>query len=218
MNLITFGLAIHFYRSSRVLACFMHEPAFLQPQSHIDSLVYWLAVMIYLDHSNYRFHIGLTTLGQESSAFLLHGMWHCYWKLCGPPNCVKYLKLNQYIGPVKCYVHWRAVKLCYLFFFLWPYLQHMKVPGLGVESELQVEPIPQPQQHQIQAASTTYTSDCSNARSLTHWARPGTKPTSLRTLCLVLNLLSHNGNSKVLLLLVICYSHAHKYTSVRECL
>ena len=31
----------------------------------------------------------------------------------------------------------------YLFFFLWPHLQHMEVPGLGVESELQLQPTPQ---------------------------------------------------------------------------
>ena len=35
---------------------------------------------------------------------------------------------------------------------------------------------------------------CGNERSLTHWARPGIKPTSSWRLCRVLNLLSHNGN------------------------
>ena len=34
-----------------------------------------------------------------------------------------------------------------------------------------------------------------NTRSSTHWVRPGIVPTSLRTLCWVLNLLSHSGNS-----------------------
>ena len=34
-----------------------------------------------------------------------------------------------------------------------------------------------------------------NARSLTHWARPGIKPSSSQILCWVLNSLSHNGNS-----------------------
>ena len=32
----------------------------------------------------------------------------------------------------------------------------MKVPGLGTEPELQLGPIPQPQQHWIQAAPVTY--------------------------------------------------------------
>ena len=36
---------------------------------------------------------------------------------------------------------------------------------------------------------------CGNARSLTHCGRPGIKPSSSQTLCWVLNLLSHNGNS-----------------------
>ena len=36
---------------------------------------------------------------------------------------------------------------------------------------------------------------CDNARSLTHWARPGIEPTSSWALCWVLNPLSHSGNS-----------------------
>ena len=34
-----------------------------------------------------------------------------------------------------------------------------------------------------------------NAKSLTHWARPGIEPTSSGTLCQVLNPLNHIGNS-----------------------
>ena len=37
---------------------------------------------------------------------------------------------------------------------------------------------PQPQQHEIQATSVSYTAACKNTGSLTHWARPGTKPAS----------------------------------------
>ena len=39
--------------------------------------------------------------------------------------------------------------------------------------------MPQPQQHWIQAASSTYTTAHSNARSLTHWTKPGIKSASL---------------------------------------
>ena len=49
---------------------------------------------------------------------------------------------------------------------------------LGVESELQLRPMPQPQQLQIWATSATYTTAHSNAGSLTHWARPGMEPMS----------------------------------------
>ena len=38
--------------------------------------------------------------------------------------------------------------------------------------------MPKPQQGQIWATSATCTTASSNARSLTHWARPGIKPTS----------------------------------------
>ena len=75
--------------------------------------------------------------------------------------------------------------------FLWPHLEHMEVPRLGVELEVQLRRAPQ--QHQIQASSATYTAAWGNARSLTHWARPGIKPAW--RLHWVLNTPSHNGNS-----------------------
>ena len=52
---------------------------------------------------------------------------------------------------------------------------------------------------QIQVASATYSTACSYVRSLTHWARPGIGPTFSRTLCWVLNPLSHNGNFSILI-------------------
>ena len=80
-------------------------------------------------------------------------------------------------------------------FFLWPWLQYMGVPGLGVESELQLWPTPQPRQYQIWAASVTYTAACSNNESLIQWARPGIEPASSWSLYQVLISPSHNGNS-----------------------
>ena len=52
--------------------------------------------------------------------------------------------------------------------FLGQYWQHMEVPRLGVELELQPPATPQPQQCQIRAASATYTTVHSNAGSLTY--------------------------------------------------
>ena len=49
----------------------------------------------------------------------------------------------------------------------WLHLGPMEVPRLGFELELQL-PMPQTQQQRIQAASVTYTTAHSNARSLTH--------------------------------------------------
>ena len=54
----------------------------------------------------------------------------------------------------------------------------MEVPRLGVNWSCSCRPTPQPQQHEIQASSVIYTTVHSNARSLTHWARPGIKPES----------------------------------------
>ena len=56
-----------------------------------------------------------------------------------------------------------------LFVFLGLHPWHMQVPRLGVKSELQLlAPTPQPQEHQIQATSATYTTAHGNAGSLTH--------------------------------------------------
>ena len=69
---------------------------------------------------------------------------------------------------------------CSIYIFLrgrgGPHPQHMEVSRLGVKSELQLTPQPQPRQ--IQAVSTTYTAAHGNADSLTHWARPGIEPAS----------------------------------------
>ena len=53
------------------------------------------------------------------------------------------------------------------FVFLGPHLRRMEVPRLGVKLELQL---------------LIYTTAHSNARSLTHWVRPGIEPTSSWTL------------------------------------
>ena len=79
------------------------------------------------------------------------------------------------------------------FFFLGPHLWHTDAPSLGVESEMESEM--QPRQRWIQATSATEAAACGNARSLTHWAGPGTEPASSRIPYLVLNSLSHKGNS-----------------------
>ena len=54
----------------------------------------------------------------------------------------------------------------------------MEVPRLGVSWSCSCQPRPEPQQLGIQASSATYTTAHGNARSLTHWARPGIEPTS----------------------------------------
>ena len=64
------------------------------------------------------------------------------------------------------------------FFFLGLYPQHMEVPRLGIELELQppayatatATAMPDP------SHSATYTAAHGNARSLIHWARPGIQP------------------------------------------
>ena len=56
----------------------------------------------------------------------------------------------------------------FLFFFLGPHLQHMEIPRLGTESELQLPPTPQPQQRQIQDASAAYATASGHTSSLTY--------------------------------------------------
>ena len=56
--------------------------------------------------------------------------------------------------------------ISFFLFFLGLHLWHMEVPGLGFE--LQLQPIPQLQPHQIPAASVTYAAAYGNIGSLTH--------------------------------------------------
>ena len=44
----------------------------------------------------------------------------------------------------------------------------MEVPRLGLNRSCSLQPTPEPQQRQIQAASVTYTTAHGNAASLTH--------------------------------------------------
>ena len=57
------------------------------------------------------------------------------------------------------------------FFFLLPFIDTpaaYEVPRLGDESERSCQPTPQPHQHWIQTASSTYATACCTAGSLTH--------------------------------------------------
>ena len=63
-------------------------------------------------------------------------------------------------------------------FVLGLHLQYMETTRLRSIWKYSCQTTPQPQQHQIWAASVTYTTAYGNARSLTHWARPGIEPAS----------------------------------------
>ena len=85
----------------------------------------------------------------------------------------------------------------FLFFFLKCLLvQHMEVPRLGTESQLQLLTYATAIASRIQATSATYAVACGNTGSLNHWLRPGIEPTSSRTPYWVLNSLNYNKNSQ----------------------
>ena len=66
--------------------------------------------------------------------------------------------------------------LCFFFFCLFgPHSLHMRLPGSGSKQYCSCWYTPEPQQHRTRAMSATYTTVHGNARSLTHWARPGIK-------------------------------------------
>ena len=96
----------------------------------------------------------------------------------------------------------------FFLFFSWLHLRHVKVSGPGVQWKLQLWPVPKPWQHWIWAASVTNTATCSNARSLTHWARLGIELASSQKRCWVLNPVSHHRNSRCFILL---FSLLHYY-------
>ena len=76
--------------------------------------------------------------------------------------------------------YWFSPSFFFFVLFLGLHLQHMEVPRLGAEWELQPRPTPQPQQHLTQTVSAAHSAACSNARFSTHWVRPGIEPASSR--------------------------------------
>ena len=66
----------------------------------------------------------------------------------------------------------------FIFRALWKSIEGTlwKFPGWGLKQSFSCRLMPWPQQLQIWAALVTYAAACSNARSLTHWARPGVEP------------------------------------------
>ena len=109
------------------------------------------------------------------------------------------------VSPTSCFSLFEKINLLYhldylFFFFFFFFFSFYGLSSLygsswaGVESELQL----------LANATATETPDpswlaaCGNARSLTHWARPGIEPTfSPHGLCCALNLLGHSGNSSL---------------------
>ena len=85
-------------------------------------------------------------------------------------------------------------QMCKCFPFMAAPAAH-EVPGPGAELKLPLWPTPQSWQHQIWAESVTYPAACSDAGSLTHWARPRIEPTTSQRQCRVLKLLSPSGKS-----------------------
>ena len=96
------------------------------------------------------------------------------------------------------------------FFFLGLHLRLMEVPRLGVESELQLQVYAIVTGSELHLWPAT-TAAFGIAGPLTHWARPGIKPSSSQILCWVFNLLSHNGNSLRLVLKPLVKSPNLKY-------
>ena len=99
-----------------------------------------------------------------------------------------------------------AVFVSFLFFFfclvfLGTHPRHMEVPRLGVQSK----PKPLGLRHRgIPVPSVTYTTGHSNW-ALTHWARPGTKPTSSWMLVGFVNCWAMTGTLFPSFLRVFCF-------------
>ena len=95
--------------------------------------------------------------------------------------------------------YWTRQSFLFSFLFFFFFNSHTcgiwKFLGQRLNGSYSCRSMPQPQQHQIWTTLANYATVCSNARSLTHWARLGIKPTSSERQCWVLNLLCHDRNS-----------------------
>ena len=99
-------------------------------------------------------------------------------------------KSNNYPRQEKSITYWSATNIWqiinfiflnfFIFFYFCVFSRATPVACGGSQARGLIScshrPVPEPQQHQIQAAPATYTTAHSNTGSLTHWARPGIKP------------------------------------------
>ena len=128
-------------------------------------------------------------------------LWHCFHNAFA-------LTENSHFFFFRIH-HIRPIILRF-FFFLGLHLRRMEVPRLGVESELQLQVYAIVTGSELHLWPAT-TAAFGIAGPLTHWARPGIKPSSSQILCWVFNLLSHNGNSLRLVLKPLVKSPNLKY-------
>ena len=90
----------------------------------------------------------------------------------------------------------------------------MEVPGLGVKSKLQLPDYDTATTMPDPTSSAAYTAAQSNTRSLTHWVRPGIKPSSSWITIWVLNPLSYNRNFLELWDLYRWFNGLNKFPSI----
>ena len=92
-------------------------------------------------------------------------------------KCNKYFKKQLNKNSVIVWCIFFFIDLFVIYLFIYFLSLHMEVPG-GSNQSCSRQPTPEPQQHGIRAESAIYTTAHSNARSLTHWARPEIEPAS----------------------------------------
>ena len=124
-----------------------------------------------------RLHAGSLSFGMKASLLPLHFV--CLWinllmLLADIYRCIILFEVPRHLHRALMTRPALAFSISFLFsfvVFLGLYLRHMEVPRPN--RRYSCWPPPQPQPCRIQAASATYTAAHGNARSLTHWARPG---------------------------------------------
>ena len=93
--------------------------------------------------------------------------------------------LRRTVGGLLAFIYFYLLIYLFILFnfcFLLPNPQVVEIPRLGIKLELQLWPIPWPQQFRIRAASATYTTAHSTTGSSMHWAGPGIEPSSSQIL------------------------------------
>ena len=96
-------------------------------------------------------------------------------------------------APITSTMIWLSPPNCNFIYFLWPHLWQMESSQARGQNGAEAEACATVQD--LNHICDIYHS-FGSTRSLTHWARPGIKPTSSPGLCQALNPLSHKRNTK----------------------
>ena len=164
----------------------VHGPHFERQRHHI---LFWLWINVFSQTKTTcgarvitdGGSINLTIMGMQSAYTLIKVLYTSVFKKCKlfliPKSYRFSVLLITHVGDIWVSLKWQVFEVfLFLFFVCFLFRAILEAHGSS-QSRGRIGVAAAGLQHRIWATSATYTTAHGSARSLTHWARPGIKPT-----------------------------------------